>query len=159
LSFKLTVTGSVFTWTLHEFLLAGTQFTEATKSNSLVLGKNVNDGKDAGPSFLEIGSGSVSEDDFKAFRENARTGSTKASTNAKDVFEGVSYDGSTFKFECGTSKRLCAELTAQSRRVEPMTFEHGGKSFALTGDGQFVYYEFEPSSQRRRLLQRRRRGC
>ncbi len=160
LSFKLTVTGSVFTWTLHEFLLAGTQFTKATKKNSLVLGNNVNDGTDAGPSFLEIGSGSgISKADFEAFRENARTGSTKASTNAKDVFEGVSYDGSTFTFECGTSERLCAELTAQSRRVEPMTFEHGGKSFALTGDGQFVYYDFEPSSRRRRLLQRRRRGC
>ena len=118
----------------------------------MVLGKNVNDGKDAGPSLLEIGSGSgISKADFESFRENAVAGSTKA----KDVFEGVSYDGSTFTFQCGTSERLCTELTAQSRRVEAMTFEHGGKSFALTGDGQFVYYEFEPSSQRRRLLQRR----
>jgi hypothetical protein len=163
LSFKLTVTGSVFTWKLHEFLLAGTQFTKATKSNSLVLGNNVNDGTDAGPSFLEIGSGSgISKADFEAFLENAMTGSTEASTKAKDVFEGVSYDGSTFTFECGTSERLCAELTAQSRRVEPMTFEHGVKSFALTGDGQFVYYDFgvgEKTQQRRRLLQRRERGC
>ena len=139
---------------MHEFLLEGTQFTKPTKKNSLVLGKNLNDGKDAGPSFLEVGSG-ITIAEFESFRENA----VAESATAKDVFRGVSYDGKTFTFQCGTSKRLCTELTAQSRRTEPMAFEHGGKSFALIGDGQFVYYEFGPSSQRRRLLQRRRRGC
>lgn len=154
LSFLMTVTGSVFSWDLHESLLEGTQFTRPTKKNSLVLGKNVNDGKDAGPSFLEVGGG-ITKADFESFRENA----VAERATAKDVLEGVRFDGATFTFECGTSERLCTELTAQSRRTEPMAFEHGGKSFALIGDGQFVYYEFEPSSQRRRLLQRRRRGC
>merc|ERR1711964_494266 len=89
LSFKMTVTGSVFSWKLHEFLLEGTQFTKPTKPNRLVLGKNVNDAKDVTttvdvPSFLEVEEGSgIPEQDFETFRNNAMAGNEKA----KDVFE------------------------------------------------------------------------
>jgi hypothetical protein len=51
-------------------------------------------------------------------------------------------------------------LTAQSRRVEPLTFVYKEWTFALKGDGQFVGYEVDEKAgnQRRRLLRFRGGG-
>ena len=108
------MTGSVFSWKLHEFLLEGT-FTYATKQNKLVMGKNMNGGEAKLPSLLEIGSDMdpIPKDVFEAFREHAVA--TMQSKAATEVLEGVTYDGTAFAFQCGTSKRLCMGLTAQSR--------------------------------------------
>jgi hypothetical protein len=160
LSFKLSVTGSVFSWKLHEFLLEGTQFTKATKPNRLVMGKNMNGGEAKLPSLLELGSDvdPIPKDVFEAFREHAVA--TMQSKAAKEILEGVTYDGTAFAFKCGTSKRLCTELTAQSRRVEPLAFVYKEWTFTLKGDGQFVGYEVDEKvkNQRRRLLRFRGGG-
>jgi hypothetical protein len=106
------------------------------------------------PSLLEIGSdvAPIPKDVFEAFREHAVA--TMQSKAAKEILEGVTHDGTAFALQCGTNKRLCTELTAQSRRVEPLTFVYKEWTFALKGDGQFVGYEVDEKAgnQRRRLL-------
>ena len=112
---------------------------------------------DAASSLLEIGP-SITKADFENFRENAMA-KGKA---AKDVLAGVQYDGTTFSFQCSTSEKLCAEVTAQSRNMEPTVFSHNGWSFALSGDGQFTKYDVQDPKGRRRLLNLRGRsksGC
>jgi hypothetical protein len=131
-----------------------------TKPNKLIMGTNMNGGEAKLPSLLELGSDvePIPKDVFGAFREHAVA--TMQSKAAKEILEGVTYDETAFAFQCGTSKRLCTELTAQSRCVEPLAFVYKEWTFALKGDGQFVGYEVDEKAgnQRRRLLRFRGRG-
>eukprot|EP00945_MAST-04E_sp_MAST-4E-sp1_P006067 g6067.t1 len=158
LSFKMSLTGSVFSWKLDEFMpLEGTKFTKPEGENALVLGNNLNDKSvvNIPGVLLELaGTSVVSKEIFDGFRNNAMAGEK----SAKDVFKNVLYDGNRFTFQCGKkhSKRLCDELTSQSQRPgSPMKFEYEGKSFTLSGDGQYVFYAYDlgEGTKRRRLLQ------
>jgi hypothetical protein len=76
------------------------------------------------------------------------------------------------KFDCETSKALCDCLSSQSKLMDEVVFTSPNNldTFTLYGDGQFVYYDCNDnnlcppksgsgSQRRRRLLQRKGRGC
>lgn len=179
MAFKMTVTGTVFDWEHHEFYVEGTQYTNEITDNYLSLGKNVNDkipgdrveaqlGKQRGTLALLEEGNDERHKRYNAFMQHAVSSDT--SITATELFEGVEWDEKLmkFKFRCEDSKSLCKELTKRSQSLEEMVFSHNGDTFGLVGDGQFVYYNFCDSGlgdncnlekKRRRLLQRRSRGC
>ena len=113
-------------------------------------------------SFLEEVGSDIPKKVFEDFRKNAiaDTGG-KFSKFAKDVLEGVQYDGITFSFQCSTSKKLCDEISNRAlNNQEPLKFSHKGWKLTLKGDGKFSSYSVHDNHGRRRLLRfRGGRGC
>jgi predicted nuclease with TOPRIM domain len=165
LSFKMTLTGNVFEFELYNFILEGTQYTSPTRTNTLKIGHDVNDGdvknsQTSGTSLLEV-SESDSFDlsgELEAWKAKA-TGTCFDLGDANDLFRGVTASNGKLRFSCEASPSLCACLTRTGSRTETMVFKTPKGSLMLVGDGEYVSYTISTVSRRRRLLQMRKSGC
>ena len=174
LSFKMTLTGNVFEFELYNFILEGTQYTSPTRTNTLKIGHDVNEGdvknsQTSGTSLLEV-SESDSFDlsvELEAWKAKA-TGTCFDIGDAKDLFHGVTASNGKLRFSCDASPSLCACLTRTGSRTEEVVFQTSKGSLTLVGDGEYVSYNIKhsglPETSRRRLLAKasRRggnRGC
>ena len=116
--------------------------------------------EDAEQSLLEEVGSDIPKDVFEDFRTNAIADTEGTfSKFAKDVLEGVQYDGITFSFQCSTSKKLCDEISKRAlTKREPLKFSHKGWKLTLKGDGEFSSYSVHDNRGRRRLLRFRGGG-
>jgi hypothetical protein len=160
LAFKLKVTGNVFQWELDDFVLKGTKFVSKTRKNNLKIGEDVNGGGvKTATSLIELAVEPIEPiDKLEAVElEKLKKLDTTCMNigKAKELFKDVtlSSDGKVIGFSCQKSKQLCECLTKTGLGASEVVFRaDDGSTLKLIGDGQYVSYNVELPTRRRRLL-------
>lgn len=179
LSFKLIIVGNAFEFKFAEYVLEGTHFTSITETNHVGWMQNVNGGENISNtsetlSVLEIPNldsptqndfaASPTQNDFAAFKNDV---SDVECGGLHDILDGVSYDNTTFGFNClhGASALCkCIMDIGQSDKTREFkgskyTLRFTGVKSNPLGSNEGMTYEIVDNRRRRRLLTGHKAWC